>query len=585
VKSIKSYLLAREYPAFRDLSVLTVVFGSAFFLLLGRIGLIEPDEGRYSEIPREMLERSDFITPTLNYVAYFEKPPLHYWLNAISFKLFGFNEFAARCAGTLAGFLTVLLVYHTVRTLWGRREALLSAIVLGTSTGFLGQSRHNMTDMTLTFCLSASLCFFITAVGKKEHKNYYYYLFYLASGLAVLAKGLIGIVFPAGIIFFYLLFSRRWQLLREMRLPSGMLLLLAVTAPWFVLVSLHNHDFAAFFFIHEHFSRFLTSVHKRYQPFWYFIPIFFLTMLPWAFYAPRALLHGLRRRAQEDNSLRLFLVIWVLFIFAFFSASNSKLIPYILPIFPPVAMLIGIMFAGFITENEMKARVAVESLILAAIFLITAIGVVGYSRLPELAPMLIQSGLLQADSSLVTKPTLVTPTGGIVLGLIALFMGASLLWSLRKKDVLALFMGLCLGSYLLETVGQHFVLERIDFKKSSKELGLAAKEILTPEGILASFDYEQSLPFYTKRRVVVVGEKGELEFGSLRGDQTEWFIDEARFLKLWSGDRQVVSVIKIHEYERLAPVFAPPATILVRKGKKLLISNRSPLRKLPNPAP
>ena len=150
---------------------------------------------------------------------------------------------------------------------------------------------------------------------------------------------------------------------------------------------------------------------------------------------------------------------------------------------------------------------------------------------------------------------------------------------------MTLFIGLCLGSYLLETVGQHFVMERIDFKKSSKELGLAAKEILTPEGILASFDYEQSLPFYTKRRVVVVGEKGELEFGSLRGDQTEWFIDEARFLKLWSGDRQVVSVIKIREYERLAPVLAPPATILVRKGKKLLISNRIPLNKAPNPVP
>lgn len=574
MKTIRSYLLEREYPVLRDLGILTVVFGSAFFLLLGRIGLIEPDEGRYAEIPREMLERHDFITPTLNYVAYFEKPPLHYWLTALSFKLFGQNEFAARFAGTLAGLLTVLLVYYTARTLWGRREAIFSAMVLGTSTGFLVQSRINLTDMTLTFCLSAALCCFMMAMEKERHKGCHYHLFYLAGGLAILAKGLIGIVFPVGIIVFYLLFSRRWRLLREMRLASGTLLLLAVTAPWFVLVSLHNRDFADFFFIHEHFERFLTTAHGRYQPFWFFIPILLLTMLPWSFYVPRALVHGLRTRLRQDGDPRFFLVVWVVFIFIFFSASHSKLIPYILPIFPALAMLIGIMFADFTAEREGKAHVTAESRILAAILIIAAIGIAVYSRLPELIPMLIHHGMLKPTSSLVTKPPIIAPIGGVVLCIIFMSMGITTLWSTGRKAILALFIGLCLSSYLLEVVGQHFVLDRIAYKKSSRELGLLARELATQDSILVSFGYEQSLPFYTRRRVVVVGGKGELEFGSKRGDQTAWFIDEDGFAKLWQGERQVITLLKTGEYEHIASSLVPAPTILSQKGKKLLISNR-----------
>lgn len=574
MQTIRSYLLEREYPLLREMAVLTVIFGSAFFLLLGRVGLIEPDEGRYAEIPREMLERNDFITPTLNYVAYFEKPPLHYWLTALSFKLFGLNEFAARFTGALAGLLTVLLVYYTARTLWGRREALFSALVLGTSTGFLVQSRINLVDMTLTFCLSAALCCFMLAEGKDRRTGWHYYFFYLACGLALLAKGLIGVVFPAGIIFFYLLFNRRWRLLREMRLPGGILILLVVTVPWFVLVSLRNPDFADFFFIHEHVERFLTTAHRRYQPFWFFIPILLLTMLPWSFYVPRALMQGMRTRLRQDNDPRFFLVVWVVFIFIFFSASHSKLIPYILPIFPPLAMLIGIMFAGFTTSNDTGKRVATESKFLAVILILAAIGVVGYSLLPELAPLLIRHGIVEPAGSLVTKQPIITPAGGVVLCLIFMFMGVTAFWSTRGKSIPVLFISLCFGSYLLEAVGQHFVLERIAHKKSSRELGLLARELSTKESVLASFGYEQSLPFYAQRRTVVVGGKGELDFGSRRGDQAAWFIDENSFSKLWQGKQQVITLLKRREYDQIASSLVPAPTILSQKGKKLLISNR-----------
>src|SRR6185369_8327593 len=220
-------------------------------------------------------ERGDLITPTLNHVKYFEKPPLLYWLNAASIKLFGTSEFAARLPSALCGLATVLATYLIARKLYDRRTALISATILGTSAGFVLQSRIILTDMLLTFCLTAALGAFIVASQREGRRSspLPWYLFYLFCALAVLAKGLIGIVFPGGIIFFYLLLSKRWKLLAEMRIATGLLLFLAVTTPWFVAVSLRNPEFARFFFIHEHFERFTSTVHGRYQPMWFFLPV------------------------------------------------------------------------------------------------------------------------------------------------------------------------------------------------------------------------------------------------------------------------------------------------------------------------
>src|SRR6266581_6832131 len=342
MRIITEWLTSKDRPARRDSLILFIMFVIPFFQSLGRFPLIEPDEGRYAEIPREMLERCDFVTPLLNYVKYFEKPPLHYWLNALFMSIFGRNEFAARFAGALMGLLAVLLTYHIGRKLFGRRSGLLAALILGTCTGFLAQSRLNITDMTLTCTLSASLAFFIVAAREDErHKGRYYYASYLCAALAVLAKGLIGIVLPGAIIFLYLLLAKRWRLLREMRLATGILLFLLIAAPWFVLVSMRNPEFAHFFFIHEHFQRFLTKVHGRYQPFWFFIPVLIGTMLPWSFFIPSSLRGIWRERKLPLGDARLYLFLWAVIIFIFFSKSDSKLIPYILPVLPALALLMG----------------------------------------------------------------------------------------------------------------------------------------------------------------------------------------------------------------------------------------------------
>jgi 4-amino-4-deoxy-L-arabinose transferase-like glycosyltransferase len=553
MRIITQWLTGKEVPARRDISALFVIFGIAFFQTLGRVPLIEPDEGRYAEIPREMLERCDFITPLLDYVKYFEKPPLHYWLNAIFMSIFGRNEFAARFAGALMGLLAVILTYHVGRRLFGRREGLWAALILGTCTGFLAQARLNITDMTLTCTLSASLAFFIVAAREGERrKGRYYYASYACAALAVLAKGLIGIVFPGAIIFLYLLLSRRWRLLREMRLATGIALFLAVAAPWFVLVSLRNPEFARFFFIHEHFERYLTKVHGRYQPFWFFAPVLAGTMLPWSMFVPAALRGSWRERQGAEGGSRLYLATWAVFIFLFFSKSDSKLVPYILPVFPPLALLMGDALARTIDGEFTPLRR--QAWLAGGVLAVLGTGLILY---PHLAP----------------KPEL-SLAAATVMGLLFLGEGVAALYAARKGSTLALFASLCIFSYILGIVAPPFVLSGIAERKSSRELALQVARSAGPDAVVASFGYEQGLPFYAARRVVVVGDRNELDFGSRQGDQSAWFVDPAKFREIWDGEKPVFALLKEGELASFKGTVTAPIRVLGQNRRKVLITNR-----------
>ncbi len=545
---------SRQTSPFGDLVILAVVFGFAFFQRLGQIPLLDSDEGRYAEIPREMLERGDFITPFLNYVKYFEKPPLHYWLEAISFKIFGFTEFAARAPGALMGLCGVLFTYHVGRTLFGRRAGLMAATVLGTSLGFVVIGRYNVIDMTLTFCMTATLGCFLLAVREGErHAGLYYYLFYVAAALTVLAKGLIGLVLPGGVIVLFMLLTGRWRLLREMRLPTGILLFLLVAAPWFILVSLHNPEFPRFFFIHEHFERFLTKVHGRYEPPWFFIPILAGFMLPWSFYLPSTMRGIWQERHTPTGEIRLYLLLWGAVIFTFFSLSSSKLIPYILPVFPAVALLVGEFFARVADRRD-----PFPVLPTAVAGAVLTIGGAGGILFPHLA----------------RNPKL-SVLAGAVMGSLLLAQGIAAFVGLRRRNTAMLLVSFGLFSYLLGMFGPPFILGRTAERKSFRELGLLVKEKATPETAVASFQlYQQGFSYYAGRRIIIVGDRGELDFGSRQGDQSSWFMDEQGFARLWDSGRPVIALIREDALPVLAKLTATPPRELGRKGKILLIANR-----------
>jgi 4-amino-4-deoxy-L-arabinose transferase-like glycosyltransferase len=536
-----------------DLTVLLIVFGTLFLQFLGRIPLFEPDEGRYAEIPREMLERGDFITPMLNYVKYFEKPALHYWLDAISQRLFGQNEFAARLPGAVAGLLCVLFVYHLGRKLFDRRTGFLAALILGTCTGFMVMARINLTDMTLTCCLTLALgCFILAAREGEEHKGFYYYLAYIFAALAVLAKGLIGIVFPGAIIFLFCLLGREWRLLKEMRIPTGLLLFLLVAAPWFILVSLHNPEFPNFFFIHEHFQRFTTTVHNRYQPFWFFAPVLLGTMLPWSFFIPSGLRGTWLGRRSPQGREALFLAIWVVFIFLFFSKSNSKLVPYILPLFPPLSILIARAFSARIGGTAVPLKLA--GTIMAIILCLGGITLFVYPHVSHRQEF--------------------SPLGGAAMGALFFIEGVlAYIWS-RRNEALYLFLSLCICSYAISLVAPPIILEGVTPRKSSKELCLKVKELAGPDDAVAVFGYEQALPYYAKRRVIVIGGRGELEFGSNQGDQSAWFMQPEQFASIWDGQKKAFVLANESDVAKLKTLAKTPVHELGRNRRRVLISNR-----------
>lgn len=558
----------------RDLLILAVLFGFLFCYGLGSAPLIDPDEGRYAEIPREMLERGDLITPMLNYVKYFEKPPLIYWLNAGSLQLFGQNEFAARLPSALSGLLTVLLTYLAGCRLLGRQAGLAAAFMLGSTAGFLFQSRIILTDMLLTLCLSSALfCFALGAFGREGRRKFFFRLFFVCCGLAVLTKGLIGIVLPAGIIFWYLLLDKRWHLLAHIPWFSGLLLFLAVTAPWFVLVSLQNPEFPHFFFIREHFQRFTSTIHRRSQPVWFFLPILLLTMLPWSFFVPGSLAKAWRDR-RTTHGATLFLLLWPLVIVLFFSLSSSKLIPYILPVFPPLALLVA--HRATAAWNSRRPDHTPAVLVLGVLLLILGTALAAMPLLTWLPPFLHATGQLGRElAAMLSGPAPVITfgktavTGGVLAG-----TGLLLLVALRARSTAVVVILLCSFGILLELLLPWAFARYGAERLSARPLAMAALRHAGPETVLAQIGPRQGMNFYTGRRLITVDDYDELAFGSQQGDQSAWFMDIGQFQRLWHSTRHILLVVPRHQQVLYRLANGTDAPVLADNGSLLLLSNR-----------
>ncbi|TMG75174.1 MAG: glycosyltransferase family 39 protein [Betaproteobacteria bacterium] len=245
----------------RGLWLLLAVFAAVWFCNLGYRHLFKPDEGRYAEIPREMTASGDWLTPRLNGFKYFEKPALQYWATAAAFGAFGQNEWAARLWPGLAGFFGVLLVFWAGNRLFAPPIGLYGALVAASSAMYVLIGHFLSLDMALAFFMSASVFAIALAQrdesGDKERRRWMLAA-WAAAALAVLSKGLVGIVLPAGAVVLYVLIERDWKMWTRFHVVPGGLLFLAIAAPWFVAVSLANPEFFRFFFIHEHVDRFLT---------------------------------------------------------------------------------------------------------------------------------------------------------------------------------------------------------------------------------------------------------------------------------------------------------------------------------------
>ncbi|MBU2027173.1 MAG: glycosyltransferase family 39 protein [Proteobacteria bacterium] len=315
--------------------------------------LMEPDEARYSAVSSAMNATGDYVTPRLKGVVYFEKPPLSYWATAVFFRIFGENEFSSRLFAALCAWGCILLVYRMGLFFHDARTGLYAAAVLSTFLYHAAIGRINILDMPLAFLVCLSIWSGFRYFSSVERRKARLYLLYLFSALAFLAKGLIGIVFPLGVIVIWLAVSRRWREIPGLFSPIGIMVFSVVSLPWVILVQRENPDFFRFFFIQEHFLRYATRIHQHFEPFYFYLPIILLGTLPWCAFLPEAL-RGVRKGKNGlFGSVEMrFLLTWLGLILLFFSLSSSKLVPYVAPLFPPLALFFGHLFRLYEEERE-----------------------------------------------------------------------------------------------------------------------------------------------------------------------------------------------------------------------------------------
>ena len=335
-----------------------------YFLPAGFRPLANPDEGRYTEIAREMAVTGDYISPRLNGVLFFEKPPLFYWLEAGAESVGGMNLWAVRFWPIALALLGCIAVYFTGRSVWGASAGCWAAWTLGTSLLYYAIGQIVILDMAVSVFLTWALCAFILAVRAPPgtRRRWLCWAMYSSMALALMTKGLIGLVIPLAIIFLWLLFLNKWRELRHAHLFSGLLIILVLALPWHIAAALANppaggwnwahffsrsrdgQGFLWYYFVHEHFLRFTDpGTANRVEPWWFFSVILVGGFSPWAFFLPSALAGAMKggwARMKAEPEI-LFLLLWLLFPLAFFSISSSKLIPYIVPSVPPLALLTG----------------------------------------------------------------------------------------------------------------------------------------------------------------------------------------------------------------------------------------------------
>jgi hypothetical protein len=343
----------RSVPGVAWTIALAVFCIFVLFSNLGSAALFEPDEGRNAEIAREVLLLNDWAIPHYDFIPRLDKPIFFFWLVGLCYEFFGISEWSARLPSALAALACLSLTYCFARSLFGLWAGLWSPLILVASVEFFALSRIVIFDMTLTFFITLALCCFFlghVSVGRAR-KRTLYLLMYPAMGAATLIKGPIGFVLPAMVIFSYLLVSKRWNVIREMEIPLGMPLFLLVAVPWYLIAELRNPGYLDHFLWKENVARFATAHFKRSEPWYYFIGVVTVGFFPWTALLPATIADLCKRPLRDD---RLFLVLWIALPLLFFSLSSSKLPHYILPIYPPLAVLVGGRIAEALTNSSAK---------------------------------------------------------------------------------------------------------------------------------------------------------------------------------------------------------------------------------------
>jgi 4-amino-4-deoxy-L-arabinose transferase-like glycosyltransferase len=497
--------------------------------------LVKPDEGRYAEIPREMVVTGDWTTPRLNELKYFEKPPLQYWATAVAYEVFGEHQWTSRLWAALTGFAGILLTWFAGTRLFGRQAGIYAALLLGSSMLYSAMAHINTLDMGVTFFITLGI--FSLLIAQKEvqpaRQRNWMLLAWAGLALAVLSKGLMGLILPGAALFLYSVLNRDVMVWKRMHWISGLAVFLLVAAPWFVLVIKANPEFFDRFFIYEHYTRFTTKVHGRYQPWYYFVPVLTLGMLPWVFLMFDTLLRTWKNTAQQvrEFSPERFLLVWAVFIYFFFSISGSKLPSYLLPMFPALALLMGKQIA----ESDSRR---LFWLVLPVLFIVgVLLGLAPFTAKTADTPLQIQ---MYGNYAV-----------WLTIAAALWFIGVGVaLWQLHRDNKLIAVVVLAFSSLVAAQIGTsgHNTAAR---ERSAYHIAEAIMPYVKPDiPFYSILYYEQTLPFYIKRTFTLVQYQDEMDFG-IKQEPEKWIPDLAGFAERWKNDKEALAIVETRNYPQV----------------------------------
>lgn len=496
---------------------------------LGSRALTRPDEGRYAEIGREMAQSGDWITPHLNGIPYYEKPPLQYWATAASISVLGPTPLAARLWTALMGLLGIVASAFFARRLFGYAAAERTPWILMGTWYYTALAHINTLDMGVAVWMFLAVGGFLLA--QQERSRAWMTVAWVAAALGFLSKGLMALALPGAALVLYTLFTRDLGPWKRLYFLPGLPLFIVITVPWFWLAYQVHPEFLWFFFVHEQFDRYTTTIHQRIEPAWYFLPILLGGLWPWTGVALRTLRDALFHQQGQGFSAPRFLAIYAVFIVLFFSLSGSKLPDYILPAFPALALLMGRHLA--LRPGTLPAS---PPLLLAAggLFLMAGAALLLF---PYAARGI--GFAIDLDSDMVTEYQQFARWIG-VSGLLCL-VGA--LWSRSQRNqsfnAIRILACAALGATQILLVGSN----TLATTQSGAPLALLMAPRLQAASHLYSLDtYDQTLDFYLQRTVIPVAYTDEMAFG-LSLEPQRAIPTLAAFKPIWDHDNGAVAIV------------------------------------------
>ena len=380
--------------------LLLVIVGFNILFGINGVALLDPDEPVYAETAKEMIRFNEYLSPRIYNEYWYDKPPIFYWLLVGSLKLFGgFSEFAARIPASLMAIGAVLMTTFSAARQFNARAGFWSGLVMGTTVMIMYMGKASVTDTTLLFFMTGALLCFM-------HEKYW--LMYLFCGLAVMTKGPIGVVFPGAIVFLYLLVTRNLGRLLHMHVIPGLVLVAAVGMPWYVFMfQNHGMDFIYEFIGFHNISRFAAPLHPKRVHWWFYLPVIILGLFPWTGLLLKSIKDAFTRSVGKESTKLLFLQVWWIFVFVFFSIAKTKQVSYMLVLLPALSMIIGWNIERMTCDNGKYQFGWVAGTVI--MYLLLGVGwIVGGRQMPEVA------------------------MGGMILGIATLVLGVLILISLKK---------------------------------------------------------------------------------------------------------------------------------------------------------